>query len=130
MDNFFIEKRIYYHDTDCEGVIYYANYLKHLEEARTEFCFKNGIDLKMFGQEGIYFVVARVEIDYKATAEYGDKIKITARVEEVKRSSLVFYQEVKKVDLVLVKAKTIWVCVSSAFKPRSIPDEVKNILSG
>jgi acyl-CoA thioester hydrolase len=62
MEKFYLEKKIYYHDTDCGGVVYYANYLKYLEEGRTEFCVSNGIDIKGLAEKSVYFVVARTEI--------------------------------------------------------------------
>jgi len=129
MDKFFIEKRIYYHDTDCGGVVYYANYLKHLEEARTEYCIKKGIDLKQLGKDGIYFVVARVEIDYKASARYGDIVQVTASISDVKRSSLKFYQQILRGPSILIRAYTTWVCVDGNFRPISIPHEVKKLLT-
>ena len=91
MDDFSIEKKIYYHDTDCGGVVYYANYLKHLEEARTEYCLHKEIDLKEWFRKGIAFVVVHLEVDYKATAGYGDVIKVTARVEKIGNSSIHFF---------------------------------------
>jgi len=128
MDKFFIEKRIYYHDTDCGGVVYYANYLKHLEEARTEYCIKKGVNLKQLGENGIYFVVARVEIDYKTSARYGDIVRVTADICEVKRSALKFYQQMLRGSSILIQAYTTWVCVGKDFKPISIPREVKDLL--
>ncbi|MDD5613664.1 MAG: YbgC/FadM family acyl-CoA thioesterase [Candidatus Omnitrophica bacterium] len=129
MQDFYINKRIYYHDTDCGGVVYYANYLKHLEEARTEFCINRGIPLKELQERGIYFVVSRVEIDYKSPARYGDMVTISAKVEYIKRSSLSFYQEVKRGDTILIKAGTLWVCVDKSFKPRAVPDEIKDFFT-
>ena len=128
MDKFFIEKRIYYHDTDCGGVVYYANYLKHLEEARTEYCIKKGINLKQLGENGIYFVVARVEIDYKASVRYGDIVQVTADISDVRRSALKFYQQILRGSSVLIQAHTTWVCVNKDFKPISIPREVRDLL--
>ncbi|HPP13356.1 MAG TPA: hotdog domain-containing protein, partial [bacterium] len=63
---FRLNKTVYYHDTDAGGVVYYASYLKHLEEARTEFFRSLGIDLKKLAQQDTYFVVARIEVDFKA----------------------------------------------------------------
>jgi acyl-CoA thioester hydrolase len=129
MDDFKIKKRIYYHDTDCGGVVYYANYLKHLEEARTEFCIDRGIALKELQDGGICFVVSKVDIDYKSPAKYGDIIDISAKVEYVKRSSLLFYQEITREGIVLIKANTLWVCVDSCFKPQIIPNDLKSLFS-
>ncbi|MDP8252919.1 MAG: thioesterase family protein [Candidatus Kaelpia aquatica] len=129
MQDFSIKKRIYYHDTDCGGVVYYANYLKHLEEARTEFCIDRNIALRELQDDGIYFVVAKVEIDYKSPAKYGDIVNISAKVEYAKRSSLYFYQEIRKEDNLLIKANTLWVCVDKSFKPRTIPEDVKSLFT-
>lgn len=125
MKDFYIEKKMYYHDTDCGGVVYYANYLKYLEEGRSEYCIHHGIDLKGLVNSGIYFVVARVEIDYKAPAKYQDTLKIYTRIEKVGGSSVHFWQQIKKENLMVVEAKTIWVCVSNDFKVIAIPQEAK-----
>jgi len=126
----YLDKKIYYHDTDAGGVVYYANYLKHLEEARTEFCFSRGIDKAKLAEEKIYFVVSRVEIDYKAPARYLDKIRIITKIEKIGRSSAIFAQNIKRADQVLVEAKVVWVCVGADFRPRSIPEDVKEKLAG
>ena len=129
MQDFSIKRRIYYHDTDCGGVVYYANYLKHFEEARTEFCIDRNIMLRELQDKGIYFVVSKVELDYKFPAKYGDIIEVSAKIEYVRRSSLSFYQEIKREDNLLVKADTLWVCVDSSFKPRIIPRDVKSLFA-
>ena len=125
MKDFYIEKKMYYHDTDCGGLVYYANYLKSLEEGRSEFCLSKGVDLKGLVDAGIYFVVARVEIDYKAPARYQDNLRIYTRIEKVGGSSIHFWQEVKKDTITIIEAKTIWVCVDKEFKVRPIPQEAK-----
>ncbi|MFH1459708.1 MAG: YbgC/FadM family acyl-CoA thioesterase [Candidatus Omnitrophota bacterium] len=124
---FSIRKKIYYHDTDAGGVVYYANYLKYLEEARAEFCLAKGISTKELMQKGIYFVVAHVDIKYKSSARYGDEVKVITKIEKKGRSSIEFAQEIKREDKVLVIAKVTWVCVNRDFKPRSIPDEFASI---
>ncbi|MBM3255214.1 MAG: acyl-CoA thioesterase [Candidatus Omnitrophica bacterium] len=129
MNNFYIERKIYYHDTDCGGVVYYANYLKHLEEARTEYCLKRGINLKELSESGTYFVVAHVDLDYKAPAHYQDKIRITAQIQKIGSASLFFLQQIFKDDLLLLEAKTTWVCVGGDFKPKQIPPEIKRVLT-
>ena len=125
MKDFYIEKKMYYHDTDCGGLVYYANYLKSLEEGRSEFCLSKGVDLKGLVDAGIYFVVARVEIDYKAPARYQDNLRIYTRIEKVGGSSIHFWQEVKKDTITIIEAKTIWVCVDKEFKVRPIPQDTK-----
>lgn len=127
-EDFYIEKKIYYHDTDCGGVVYYANYLKYLEEARTEFLLGKGIELPKLTEKNIFFVVARVEIEYKSPARYQEKLKIFTRVEEAKFSAVRFYQEVKKDNIIVVKAITTLVCIGKDFKPISLPEEVKKAI--
>jgi len=126
-----ISKRIYYHDTDCGGVVYYANYLKYLEEARTEYFLDRGIDLKKLVDQGIYFVVKQVNIDYKAPARYQDIIEIIAKPGNIKTSSIEFLQEINKDDTLLIEASVILVCVDRNFRPIRIPDRIKKeILHG
>ena len=130
MGDFYIENKIYYHDTDCGGVVYYANYLKHLEEARSEYFSARGINLKKLGEEGTYFVVARVELDYKAPAHYQDKIKITARVERAGAASLHFAQRIERDGALILEARTTLVCVDREFQPKPMQPEIKQALTG
>lgn len=125
-----LEKKIYYHDTDAGGVVYYANYLKHLEEGRTEYCFARGIDTGKLAQEGIWFVVAHLEVDYKASARYGQIVKVNTRIEKIGRSSVHFNQTITHDDKLLIDSRITWVCVNAKFKPISIPDDIKQALSG
>lgn len=125
-----MKKKIYYHDTDCGGVVYYANYLKYLEEARTEFFYSRGISLQKLAQTGILFVVARQEIDYKYPAFYADILEIAARITEVSAVRIVFEHEIKNEQGKLItKAKTVLVCVDKNLKPQSIPEEIRKAIS-
>ncbi|MCF7907414.1 MAG: acyl-CoA thioesterase [Candidatus Omnitrophica bacterium] len=119
-----MEKKIYYHDTDCGGVVYYSNYLKYLEEARTEFLLDKGLDVDKLAKEDTLFVVGSVNISYKAPAKYADKLAIYTEVIKKKNVSLEFSQEVKRADQVLVSAITKLVCVGSNFKPKAMSKEV------
>lgn len=129
MAEFYIEKRVYYHDTDAGGVVYYARYLEHLEEARTEFCRSQGIDTVRFASNGIIFPVVHLEIDYKSPARYGDLLKIYTSCEEVGHASVHFVQEVKKDNTTILKAKTVWACVDAGLKVKRIPEEVRSRLT-
>ncbi len=128
MEDFYIEKKIYYHDTDCGGVVYYGNYLKHLEESRSEYCSSKGIDLKELVGQGIYFVVVHVEIDYKAPARYQDILKVTSRIDRIGNSSIYFSQKILKGSVLVLDAKTTWVCVGRDFKPAAVPSDIKGAL--
>lgn len=129
MKDFYIEKKVYYHDTDCGGVVYYANYLKYLEEARTEYCLNKGVILKDLTAEGTSFVVVHTEIDYKSPVRYQETLRVFTRIEKFGRSTIDFVQEIKKDDITVVIAKTTWVCVNSNLKPKAIPDNIKQSLS-
>ncbi len=125
MTDFTIKKKIYYHDTDCGGVVYYANYLKYMEEARTEYLLKKGIELPKLAEKDVWFVVARVEIDYKAPARYQDELTVSAQVEEARMTTVKFYQEVRKENVLVARATTTLVCIGKDFKPIPVPEEVK-----
>ncbi len=125
-----ITKKIYYHDTDCGQVVYYANYLKYLEEARTEFMRDKGFDLGSLAQAGTWFVVRRVEIDYKAPARYGEVLTIQTELKEARNVSLVFSQKVNRTDTLLVEAVTQLVCVNTSFQPTVIPETLRQSLGG
>lgn len=125
---FYINKKIYYHDTDCGGVVYYGNYLKYLEESRTEYFKSCGIQSKELEKEGVWFVVKDVEINYKRPAKYLEEIKIYSGVEKVKKSSLVLNHEITRNNELLVVAGVKLVCVNPSFKPIRIPELVRKKL--
>lgn len=121
--------RIFYHHTDCGGVVYYANYLKFLEEARTEFFEKNGVPITELIKKGTLFVVARQEIDYESPAFYGDVLHIETWINNVSRVKIEFEYVIRNQDnKVIAKAKTALVCINSGLKPVSIPDDIKKHL--
>ena len=124
-----LEKKIYYHETDCGGVVYYANYMKYLEEGRSEYLLSRTVSLKELATEGIYFVVAHTELDYKYPARYQDAIRIFTAIENAGRCSIDFVQEIVKDDNVLVKTKTTLVCINKDFKPVPLPASVKDKIS-
>jgi acyl-CoA thioester hydrolase len=121
-----IKKKIYYHDTDSGGVVYYANYLKYLEEARTEFLAENGISVGRCAQEGTLFVVSRQEIDYKLPSVYQDTLSIETRIAEVSAARIEFEHEIRNQnDRIVVKAKTVLVCVDENLNPKVRPDDIR-----
>lgn len=122
-------KRIYYHDTDCGGVVYYANYLKYFEEARTEFFSARGVDLGKLADGGLFFVVARVEIDYRAPAKYQDLLCIHTRVERAKRSLVEFAQKATREGAVIAEARTIIMCVGRDLRTVTVPPVIAEAIS-
>jgi len=123
-----MQKRIYYHDTDCGGVVYYANYLKYLEEARTEYMRERGLDLKELAGTGLLFVVKKVEIEYKSPARYADLLEISTKLGRLRNVSFEFLQEVKRDDKLLIAATTTLVCIDKDFKPCAMREELANAL--
>jgi acyl-CoA thioester hydrolase len=120
-----VKVRIYYHDTDCGGVVYYANYLKYLEEARSEYLEARGLIVREMLAQGIGFVVARQEIDYKYPSFYGDTLEIKTRVTEASLTRVNFeYDIVNQDGKLIASAKTVLVFVDKTLKPKRIPEEV------
>ena len=125
MSDFYIEKRIYYHDTDAGGVVYYSNYFKYMEEARTEYLRKIGVDVADYISKGTLFAVVHLEADYKRPARYGDIIKASAAIESIGNASIHFNQEITKGDTLLVRAKVVLACITSNMKACRVPDDLK-----
>ncbi|MCP9452769.1 MAG: YbgC/FadM family acyl-CoA thioesterase [Nitrospira sp.] len=75
-----MEIRVYYEDTDCGGVVYYANYLRYFERARTEYLEARGRSVAQLMEEGTVFVVVHVEVHYHAPARYGDLLVVETEV--------------------------------------------------
>jgi len=124
-----MKQRIYYHHTDCGGVVYYANYLDFIEEARTEYFALKGASIKQLADSGIMFVVSRQEIDYKFPAVYADELEIQTKIGEITGVRIEFLHEIYNQDKrLIIKARTILVCVDSSLKPKAIPEDLHNKL--
>lgn len=91
-----IDIRIYYEDTDCGGVVYYANYLKYFERARTHYLESRAISVAELLEQGTQFVVVHAELDCRAPARYGETLTIDTRLAEVTRASLTFAHVVRE----------------------------------
>ncbi|MAC84019.1 MAG: acyl-CoA thioester hydrolase [Arcobacter sp.] len=115
--------RVYYEDTDVGGVVYYANYLKFCERARSDLFFKKGMSPH---NEDEFFVVKHVEADYVKSAVFGDELDVTCELIEKKAASITIYQEVLKDGEVLFKGKFKLAFLKS-FKPYRIPKELMNV---
>jgi acyl-CoA thioester hydrolase len=116
--------RVYYEDTDAAGVVYYANYLKFMERARTEWLAAIGFPLAAFEREhGVVFVVHRCEIDFRQPARLNDDLTVTVEVEHRGASRLVARQEVRRADDLLTAALVTLACVDAArWRPVRIPE--------
>ncbi len=87
--------RVYYEDTDSGGVVYYANYLKFMERARTEYLRKLGFEQdRLLAEDGVIFAVRHASVDYLRPARFNDELDVTTKLIEQKRASLTFAQSV------------------------------------
>ncbi|HMS82887.1 MAG TPA: YbgC/FadM family acyl-CoA thioesterase [Nitrospira sp.] len=91
-----MEIKIYYEDTDCGGVVYYANYLKYFERARTEYLELRGHSVAALMEQGVIFVVVRAELDYCAPGRYGDTLLVETEVGDVTRAALTFSHVIRE----------------------------------
>ena len=123
--------RVYIEDTDAGGIVFYANYLKFMERARTEFIRSLGIELRSGMQENINYVVHSLEIKYKKPARLDDLVVVTAKVLKLGRTYLLFEQQVIDEDEnTLVAAEVKIACTSlDSGKPRVLSRDLINALS-
>ena len=126
-----MEKRIYYHDTDAGGIVYYGNYLKYLEEARTEFLEKRGLSVETFKEKGLMYAVRYCNVNYRSPARYGDTIISDASLKKATAAQLIFTQKIhnRETQRLLVEAEVSIVCITADFKPGIIPDDLKEQIS-
>lgn len=122
--------RVYYEDTDAAGVVYYANYLKFMERARTEWLEALGFPLAAFEKtHGLTFVVHRVEVDFLLPARLNDALAATVEVLDLRAATLKLAQTVRRGESLLTRAQVGLACVDSqALRPRRIPDPLARAL--
>lgn len=116
--------RVYYEDTDAGGIVFYANYLKFFERARTEWLRAAGIgQQELLEADGTAFVVKSASLDYHAPARLDDVLTIRTTVEKLGRASVQFAQQAWKDDVLLTSASVKVGCVDTAtMRPRSLPE--------
>lgn len=116
--------RVYFEDTDAGGIVYYVNYLKFMERARTERLRDLGFLQSTLAEEGLLFVVHSAEARYHAPAKLDDELLVSAEVSELNRASLRFRQQVRRAtdDALLCEGQFMVACVrADNLKPRAIP---------
>jgi len=91
-----MEVKIYYEDTDCGGVVYYGNYLKYFERARTEYLEERGLSVAGLMKEGTVFVVVHAEVDYRSPARYGDWLVVETVVSGMTAASVTFSHVIRE----------------------------------
>ena len=126
MTTFFWPVRVYYEDTDAGGVVFYANYLKFYERARTEMLRAMGYEQdELLINPGIIFVVRSIQVDYLQSARFNDLIQVSAEVSLVKPASLVFEQMITRADDVLSKGTVRIACLDAeTMRPKIIPKDL------
>lgn len=126
--------RVYYEDTDAGGVVYYANYLKYVERARTEYLRELGFEqINLLENYGMVFIVKSVEANYLSPAFLDDLIEVETVIEKVNHASLIFTQKIVNIDKSTVLFNAIVKVVSvfnNNLKPCALPQEILEKLNG
>ena len=124
-ENFFHKLKVYYEDTDSGGVVYYANYLKFLERARTEALVSIGFSNKKVKEQfNSLIIVKSCNIEYKKPTYLEDELNVRSFVKSITKTSFFMSQIITKKDEIIVEAKIHLVFVNDQGKPVKIPDEI------
>ena len=119
---------VYYEDTDMAGIVYYANYLRYIERARSEIVEELGLDQNAMRADGIVFAVTRVEADYLTSARLGDRLTVETTHYAKGPVRWVFDQQVKRADQMVFRALVTAVCMSTEGRPVRLPAELRRKL--
>ena len=122
--------RIFYEDTDMAGIVYYANYLKFIERARSEWVRSVGVDqTRLRDEAGIVFAVKRVEADYNAPAKFDDQLTVRTALIKATGARLVLAQDVLRDNTVLFASTVTLVALTNDGRPSRLPADVRAALS-
>ncbi|HEX4194058.1 MAG TPA: tol-pal system-associated acyl-CoA thioesterase [Stellaceae bacterium] len=122
--------RVYYEDTDAAGIVYYANYLKFIERARTEMMRLYGVEHEKARQSGgTAFIVRRCEIDYIQPARLDDALVVETRLAELGGATIHLSQNVLRDGTLLVRATVVVACIGAQGRPVRLPAELRSSLS-
>jgi len=126
MKEFSVKVRVYYEDTDVAGVVYYVNYLKFMERARTEWLRHLGFDqVKLSADPGVIFAVRSAYVDYLRPARLDDLLEATLSVTRSGSASITFAQEIRRDDVVLCRGEVKIASLNAAsFSLMAVPDEI------
>ena len=124
-ENFFHKLKVYYEDTDAGGVVYYANYLKFLERARTEALVTLGFSNKKIKEDfGALIIVKSCNIEYKISAQLEDELNIRSFVKSITKTSFLMHQFILRGKDLIAEAKVHLVFVNTKGKPMKIPESL------
>lgn len=121
-----LQIRVYYEDTDLAGIVYYANYLKFIERARTEWVRARGVDqARLKAETGIVFAVRRIEADYLSPAHFDDLLDVHTSLREMRGARLILDQAVLRQDKVLFRAGVTLVCLDARGRAARLPADIR-----
>ena len=124
------EFKVYYEDTDSGGVVYYANYLKFIERARTDLIQKLGFSLNQLSSElDSLFVVKKISCEYLTSARLEDELTVKTKILEVKNASFTLIQNIFKSEKLIFTSEILMVCINLNGKPVKIPKKLSNLLN-
>ena len=122
--------KVYYEDTDAAGIVYYANYLKFLERARSEAIYSIGLtNKKLLNDYGTVIIVKSCKIDYKKPAKFEDSLEIISKIKTISKSSFTMDQIIKRKDEIISESEIVLVTVNAEGKPIRIPDVLNKFLN-
>ena len=117
--------RVYYEDTDCGGMVYYANYLRYMERGRTELLREHGIELADFHAQGVMFAVVDTHVRYRASARYADLLTVETQITEKNSVSLTFDTKIyNQAGKLLTTSETKLACITKDGKACRVPEEL------
>jgi len=122
--------KVYYEDTDAAGIVYYANYLKFLERARSEAIYSMGLtNKKLLNDHGTVIIVKSCKIDYKKPAKFEDLLEIISKIKTISKSSFTMDQMIKRKEEIISESEIVLVTVNTEGKPIRIPDILNKFLN-
>ncbi|WP_158968871.1 tol-pal system-associated acyl-CoA thioesterase [Chachezhania sediminis] len=116
--------QVYYEDTDMAGIVYHANYLRYIERARSDWVSSLGLDQNAMRDDGLVFVVRRIEADYLAPARFEDRLEVVTELSSVSRVKMGLTQSVFRGEQLLFKAEVTAVCMTMAGRPVGLPAKI------
>ena len=122
-----LDIRVYYEDTDMAGIVYYANYLRYIERARSDWVREMGINQLSMKAEGVVFAVRRVEADYIQPARFDDLLQVRTDLVSLSPARMVMRQEVRRDGTLLFQADVTIVCINANGKPCRLPAKLRSM---
>ena len=121
--------KVYYEDTDSGGVVYYANYLKFIERARTDLIQVLGFSLSQLSNDlDILFVVKKIDCEYVTSAKLENELVVRTKILEIKNASFSLQQIIERNSELIFNSKILMVCINSIGRPKKIPKNLLDLL--